>query len=111
METKFRAVVEMTEKQFEALKMLGIECELIERETNVGDKVDPAFLTPAASDSAQEQVIEPENIDKVGVPIRHDPFVRAQISTKNQMILRNILAIISSIGVILTFILEKLGVI
>lgn len=46
---------------------------------------------------------EPENIDK--------DFLRAQLSVKHQSILRNVLAIVSSIAVAITFLLEKLGVI
>lgn len=45
---------------------------------------------------------EPESIDK--------DFLKAQLSTKNQAILRNVLAIISSLAVVVAFILEKLGV-
>lgn len=47
--------------------------------------------------------IEPENLGQ--------DFLKAQLSTKNQMKIRNVLAIISSIGVVIAFILEKLGVI
>lgn len=72
------------------------------------DGVEEDMVSPTMCDGAQEQAIEPENIDKLGSDIT--PFVRAQLSTKNQMILRNVLAILSSIGVLIVFILEKLGI-
>lgn len=50
---------------------------------------------------------EPENIDK---KISVD-FLKAQLSTKNQMKIRNVFAIISSVAVLVAFILEKLGII
>lgn len=71
------------------------------------EEVDQAMVSPTTADGAQEQAIEPENIDKLD-PLR--PFVKAQLSTKNQMILRNILAVVSSIAVVIAFILEKLGI-
>lgn len=46
---------------------------------------------------------EPENIDK--------DFLKAQLSVKHQSILRNVLALVSSVAVAITFLLEKLGVI
>lgn len=48
-------------------------------------------------------VDEPENLGK--------DFLKAQLSTKNQMKIRNILAILSSLAVVIAFILEKLGII
>lgn len=45
---------------------------------------------------------EPENLGK--------DFLKAQLSTKNQMKIRNVLAIISSVAVVIAFILEKLGI-
>lgn len=68
---------------------------------------DEVLVCPTLTDGAQEQAIEPENIDKV---VTQSPFVKAQLSTKNQMILRNILAVLSGLGVIIVFILEKLGI-
>lgn len=49
---------------------------------------------------------EPENIDKV---VSMD-FLKAQLSTKNQMKIRNIIALLSSCAVLIAFILEKLGI-
>lgn len=46
---------------------------------------------------------EPENIDK--------DFLKAQLSVKHQSIIRNVLAVISSVAVAITFLLEKLGII
>lgn len=46
---------------------------------------------------------EPENIDK--------DFLKAQLSTKNQVKFRNVMTIISYIAIITVFILEKLGII
>lgn len=71
---------------------------------------DTGMVSPTMADSAQDQAIEPENIDKVPTQGYSTPFVRAQISTKNQMILRNILAATSSAAVLIVFILEKLGI-
>lgn len=45
---------------------------------------------------------EPENLGQ--------DFLRAQLSTKNQMKIRNVLAIISAVAVVIAFTLEKLGV-
>lgn len=67
-------------------------------------------MRAAAQDSVhaefQNVEDEPENIDK---PINMD-FLKAQLSTKNQMKIRNIIAIISSCAVLVAFILEKLGI-
>lgn len=46
---------------------------------------------------------EPENLDK--------DFLQAQLSVKHQSIIRNVLAVISSITVAIVFLLEKLGII
>lgn len=46
---------------------------------------------------------EPENINK--------DFLKAQLSVKHQSIIRNVLALVSSIAVAITFLLEKLGII
>lgn len=46
---------------------------------------------------------EPENIDK--------DFLKAQLSVKHQSIIRNVLAVISSVAVAIAFLLEKLGII
>lgn len=93
----------MTQDQINALNALGLNPTVIDTKTQENDNM----VEPVLSDGAQEQAIEPENIDKVGTAT---PFVRAQISTKNQMILRNILAVVSSVCVVIVFILEKLGV-
>lgn len=46
---------------------------------------------------------EPENLDK--------DFLKAQLSVKHQSIIRNVLAVVSSIAVAIAFLLEKLGII
>lgn len=61
----------------------------------------PAMKEDDFSDLANVED-EPENIGK--------DFLKAQLSTKNQMKIRNVLAIISSIAVVIAFILEKLGI-
>lgn len=60
---------------------------------------------------------EPENIDKLpsqaesSDSILSENFLRAQLSTKHQMIIRNAMAIVSALAVSLMYILEKLGII
>lgn len=104
---KKTVIIEATEAQIAALVELGFEPVQQDIATVESNDTDIDMISPIMADSAQEQAIEPENVDKVEVP---SPFVRAQISTKNQMILRNILALLSSLGVVIVFILEKLGV-
>lgn len=100
--------IDLTESEASALEALGFS-PYLETQEKVDHSLD--MIIPTATDSAQDQAIEPENIDKMVIKDIPDPFVRAQISTKNQMILRNILAALSSIGVVIVFILEKLGMI
>lgn len=64
---------------------------------------------------------EPKKVEDVGVfrefqNVDDEPenigldFLRAQLSTKHQMLLRNVMAIVSSVAVLIAFILEKLGI-
>lgn len=92
------------------LDTVGIGYDVVSASDNTPDEVselDTSMVNPTMTDSAQDQVIEPENMDKLEVI---SPFVKAQLSTKNQMILRNIIAVLSSLGVVIVFILEKLGI-
>lgn len=110
MEEIFNVIVEATTPQLEALKALGfnpIPVEVVS--TEEAEVPGNDLVSPVLSDGAQEQSIEPENIDKVDLGTTL-PFVKAQISTKNQMIIRNLLAVVSSIAVVIAFILEKLGI-
>lgn len=92
------------------LDTVGISYDVISAGDSIPDEVselDSSMVLPTMADGAQDQVIEPENMDKLEV---RSPFVKAQLSTKNQMILRNIIAILSSLGVVIVFVLEKLGI-
>lgn len=110
-EFEFEAIVKLTPSQAAALQALGITVNTIAGDDNLETKRDDlAMVSPTMTDGAQDQAIEPENLDKVEIKEVPSPFVKAQISTKNQMILRNILAALSSLGVVIVFILEKLGV-
>lgn len=100
-------ILEATDAEIAALTALGFHPVIQEVESV---EPDYSMVSPTMTDGAQDQAIEPENLDKVKIIEAPSPFVKAQISTKNQMILRNILAALSSIGVVIVFILEKLGV-
>lgn len=118
---KFLVSEENAVKVMNVLEAIGVNYYLPDEEG-----ASSALISPTMADSAQDQPIEPENIDKVSVG-NQLPFVKAQISTenqenfgkdflkaqlstKNQMKIRNILAIISSIAVVIAFVLEKLGI-
>lgn len=122
---KFVVSEENAVKVMNVLEAIGINYYLPDEE-----EASNAFITPTMTDGAQDQPIEPENIDKVSTESqftsKDEPatkadisaelgnisqdFLKAQLSTKNQMKLRNLLAIVSSIAVVIAFILEKLGI-
>lgn len=80
----------------EPYKVVQVDSQPLESNASVSAEVKPMA-------ELADVDIEPENLGQ--------DFLKAQLSTKNQMKIRNILAIISSISVMVAFILEKLGVI
>lgn len=67
------------------------------------------ILEDARASNSAKEFRDLANIDDEPENLGQD-FLKAQLSTKNQMKIRNILALISSLAVVIAFILEKLGI-
>lgn len=96
-----KVTVELTQAEIDALKALGVNpVAKVEESTEVVPEVE--------EETEIEKSPEAVNDDS---PVRdfNQDFLKAQLSTKNQAMIRNVLAVISALSVMIVFILEKLG--